>query len=164
MRTKPEKNNEDKPECANWKVWLGKEVEGIDDLGVTTLFTRELGFLTHTDVITFLSSNSKVNRFWFCKEYLNYACIIRDGFDEIYECLNAGIKVCLELRHDFAGSIPADILSRCKLYYRIPEIALKAGDHVSWGEDFNYYYTMVSESDFNHKNNPKEYREDIKIL
>ena len=164
MKIKPEKNNDDKPECANWRVWLGKEVEGVDDLGVTTLFTREVGFFEHPDVIKLFSSPPKIKRFWFCKEYLIYACALKGGFDEIYRCIDSDMTVCLELRHDFARNIPADILDSCKLYYRIPEVALKAGDHISWGEDFNYYYTKVSESDFDHKNNPKEYREDIKIL
>ena len=115
-----------KPPCADWNVWLGREVEGETDIGEMTLFIRKLS--PHRTVSEYVEQfKGKVHRVWFCKEFRDWKALAY--MSQYFP------KVCLEVCRENYSSIPKEIFVRCVLYYKLP-VVLKKGDYVCVGPEF----------------------------
>lgn len=124
------------PPCSNWKLWIGKEVEGRDHVGETTLFIRDLGNINFAEALQLAekSAGEPITRVWFCKEFLEYWQKIR--YKVIRQALENSMIVCLEVPISGLGSIPEDVFEKVKIYYKI-EAVLKEGDHICIGHPFS---------------------------
>lgn len=145
------------PDCSKWHVWKGPEIEGHSSKGVQTLFIRSLEKfprIAPTDDLSFLRTNSKCSRVWFCKEFKNWAMIKAIGkhFDE----------VCIEVEPKCLLAIPLKLRETCRIYLKVILPApLKAGDHVCVGLPFA---DEAFEIGTGATVKPEDYQKDIKII
>lgn len=144
----------EKPPCANWKLWVGEEVEGTTSIGTRTLFIRsleEFPDLVAGSNLSALRTFSKASRVWFCKEFRNWELLmgIMTHFDE----------VCVEVLAHQISSLPARIRKRATLYVKL-DVDLKAGDFVCVGPAFADEAFKIGTGA---KVTPDLYRKDIEI-
>lgn len=149
------------PDCANWKLWLGKEIEGDRDVGQLTLFVRdtpwELSGDSHKDFDDLMLSTrhhvirGSVSRIWFCEQFRNYE-IMR-------EAISRGFKVCVELTLRNMVLQP-DILDKATIYVKLP-LQLKEGDFVCIGRPYRDEAFRIGTGT---KVTPEQYAEDIFIM
>lgn len=117
------------PPCADWKVWVGCEVEGSSGLGEKTLFIRQLTVANPlTTDFSFLTKGGTISRVWFCKEFTDWRTLraIRRLFSE----------TCVEVTPKTIENVPKDIRNECRLYLKV-NVSLKKGDYVCVGPPFS---------------------------
>src|ERR1043166_8746902 len=108
------------PACAEWDIWIGKEVEGTVDLGEKTLFVRKLG--TRTLYELFLKCREElIERVWFTEEFCH-----EQNWGLIREATVIFKKVCVCTRA-IVLRIPEDIKNKVRIYWK-PMVILKEGD------------------------------------
>lgn len=140
------------PSCAEWKVWIGQEVEGTDETGVMTLFVRELK-PDQLGLLQTMRDEKKINRIWFCREFISIMAIrvAMKLFD----------RVCLEILPQDIQKFPKDIFNGCKLYVKLYCPPLKLGDQLCVGIDFDI---MAFQYGKGAPTTPDMYAGDVKIL
>jgi hypothetical protein len=151
--------SEDNPACANWKIWVGREVEGSDDLGVVTVFVREnptpegYNLDQRWNVLSDRIRHLRIRRFWFCKEFRDWEVIQR-------ACCFP-VKVCLEAVP--GETIPDDVRPFLTVYWKVPNVPLVPGDFICVGPPFldEAFKLSVGEG---RRVNPDMYRNDQRIL
>ncbi len=127
------------PPCANWNVWIGREVEGHISIDKSTLFIRRIDF-PHQVNFKELKSRwaPKINRVWFCKEF--------NDMDVINSATKYFKEVCVELTLSQltqmidcnpreARSFYRKVLSKVFIYLKVGNV-LKQGDHICVGNAF----------------------------
>ena len=134
------------PPCAGWEIWEGPEVEGVDGLGVKTLFVRRG---ESEEILRLVAGYARV---WFCAQYYDWdvVCEILNR----YEC-----EVCVEVTPDTRFMLPDDIFQRAKLYFKTG-LSLKLGDHVAIGAPFEEELFRVGDGA---KVEAREYLQDKRI-
>lgn len=140
------------PNCNNWKLWSGKEIEGYTDIGVYTLFVRNAS-------IEEIERNNSYERIWICSEHED----LSDYFIDFLESLNRKIifdftyeKYQLLKQH---GSLYK--IDKHQIYLRIDSLDLKFGDHVKIGKLFNEESFLIGSGK---KVQESDYYEDINLL
>jgi len=116
-----------KPECHDWGIWEGNEIEGTTDMGVITLFVRRGDPSKYWD---------EYQRLWFCKEYQDY--------DMLLKAKNLGKIVALEVTPETLLVLPREVRLSVQLYLKI-DAGLKIGDHVCVGTAFKDQAFMIGE-------------------
>jgi hypothetical protein len=151
-----------KPDCANWKVWRGKEVEGTQGLGEMTLFIRSLeGFqVTDESDMSFLAERSKCKRVWFCKEFAFWCWGVVKSWKILENIAKHFEVVCLEVEPKDLESIPLKFREKFVIYLKVNSV-LKKGDFVCVGEP---YSDEAFEIGSGKKVNPKDYERDTRIV
>ena len=144
------------PPCSEWKVWRGKEIEGTTQIGVETLFIRDLPGATvesmTPEFLAKISRNGQTARVWFCKEFSDWplARAIIKWFK----------TACLEVNHRTVDCVPKDLKATCVLYYKVPS-QLKRGDFICAGPAFNDEAFAIGTGA---SVKPENYLADIRIL
>ena len=114
------------PPCSEWGLWLGEEIEGHTERGVTTLFVRQLpeGFpLSYFED----SADLGITRIWFCQEFNDW---------EMLEAIAPLFKTrCLESTPELLVHLRPAIRELVTVYLKIP-VVLRPGDHVCVGPAF----------------------------
>jgi hypothetical protein len=152
MLPKPPETSPLYPPCANWSVWVGAEVEGTEDVGVSTLFVRDFKGHKLSWVLSEARKKAEVDRIWFCKEFQDWG-VVRLAHD-------LGYKVCLEAT--FENPPPKDICLFTVVYWKqwiAPEF--KYGDFVCLGNPFNDEAFMLGKGQ---RVTPGDYTRDEQIL
>ena len=143
----------DKPECADWGLWLGAEIEGHTGLGARTLFIRRLPVAITAE---WLVEKSKADRVWFCKEFKDWPRL------EAIASKFPSANVCIEIEAPVYRSLPAAFRKDYVIYVKVPSVVgLKAGDHVCVGAAFSDESFMIGTGA---KVNPGDYGADTRIL
>jgi hypothetical protein len=137
------------PECSEWKLWIGHEIEGTKDLGVKTLFVREA---SNSDIIKNLAG---VPRVWFCKEFV---ALQNWGVLPYLK----GRAICVEMTVEFLqrGFLPQEVRDRCTVYLKVP-VTLFKGDFICVGQAFKDESFEVGKGAVV---TPDQYNKDVKIL
>ena len=147
----------DKPECSKWQVWLGKEIEGIQDLGEMTLFVRSDEWLKSDHLVP-----DDVSRVWFCYEYIVFLMAER-RWDTIVVAHNMYKRVCLEVDPFLLNLVPEGIRNFSKIYLRLGLLPLKEGDHISYGMPYEEAYLVVTKDNLVKTKKP-QYGEDKRLV
>jgi hypothetical protein len=148
------------PPCSKWNIWYGGEVEGADDLGVKTIFVRDL---KDRSLASLRKDYPHIHRIWFCDEFRDWVTI--------EEALSLYHTVCITVnypisRRDFEN-IPMSILRRAKFYWRISVeswliTALSALEcHICLGKP---YEELIVKSSYGSRVSKEIYCSDTKIL
>lgn len=120
------------PPCSEWKRWLGREIEGHEDLGVLTLFVRS-GDVLHT-LDDLEAVRNHVSRVWLCKEFLH-----SHGKDALIALTRKltfrGIKTCVEVTAHQAKEYEY-LRHYVRFYVKFDLPFLVAGDHLCVGPAF----------------------------
>ena len=137
------------PECAEWKLWVGYEIEGTKDIGVKTLFVRDA---STSEIVKQLGS---VPRIWFCKEFVtkqNWA---------ILPYLK-GRSICVEMTVELLqrSFLPQEVRDRCVVYLKVP-VKLFKGDFICVGDAFKDESFEIGKGAIV---TPDQYNKDVKIL
>lgn len=111
------------PDCAEWNLWLGPEVEGTIGIGVPTLFVRK----ATRDEVFAAARQHGIGRVWFCKEWADWETIV--------QVLSSGRKVCLEVTPETIRLVPVFVMKEACVYLKV-DTELKDGDHVCVGPAF----------------------------
>ena len=138
-----------KPECSEWSVWKGPEIEGQTEIGVKTLFVRD----------NFSPMNSledrlilkEFDRVWFCEEFKDEVTI---GY-----CFGLGKKLCMEVSLDKYPELSEEVKNNVQLYIKVP-IDLKEDDHICVGQPYKDEAFAVGKGN---KVKPEQYDVDIRI-
>lgn len=146
----------EQPPCADWKIWVGREIEGHAGLGVNTLFIRNArGFDTFRELMEYVSScgHPIITRFWFCKEFTDW--------DLLHEAVGWGRRenICVEAvwgRHQ----MPAVLQDFVTIYWKFP-VALPPGTHVCFGPAFSDESFQIG---MGNKVSPEQYLNDVRVL
>jgi hypothetical protein len=146
-----------RPPCANWKVWIGQEIEGHLNLGEKTLFIREVPDALSSLPKETLTRNGTIKRVWFCREFITRSAEKWKTFRKIAQHFET---VCIEITLNDYEAIPRDLRDKAFLYLKIP-LPLKKGDHVCVGPAFQDESFMVGKGN---KISPEQYLNDIKVL
>jgi len=133
-------------------VWIGREIEGNSEIGVQTLFVRELRNGRTPESLKL--AHPHIDRVWLCKELSLNAALLRAFIAQFHTC-------CIEIAIDgkTTPNLWQIIKAHCKVYLKIP-IALNAGDFVCIGEAFN---DEAFEIGTGFKVQPHQYLADIRI-
>lgn len=137
-----------KPECSEWSVWEGPEVEGDFDRGVKTLFVRS-GFnpIENDDDLWLLK---KYKRVWFCAEYYKVSVI---NWVARFTPLN----VCYELNAAFTKR--SEIDPKVKVYAKV-NLGLLEGDQICVGPPYKDESFVIGKGQ---KVSPQDYSSDRRI-
>lgn len=148
-----------KPPCSEWSIWVGKEIEGNTELGVTTLFIRAIPSVSAdpTKDFSFMTKlgESEITRVWFCKEFTNWALL---------EAIARHFKsVCIEVTPERLICIPQRFRERYQIYVKVSfgRLNLKKGDVICVGPAFADEAFTIGEGA---KVQPDLYLNDLKIL
>jgi hypothetical protein len=155
------------PECAEWSVWFGKEVEGTIDVGEETLFIRNLGEKSFVEIVQ-EARKRNVERVFFTEEF-NFWPTIRDAlvyFPKVCKAHRIGEPFWAvgELPTISDDEIPADVVARCRMYWKMPippTLFIKDGDQICVGKSFN---EEIFEAGTGKKCRPEQYKDDEKVL
>lgn len=158
------------PECSNWNVWVGKEIEGETSRGQMTLFVREL-----PSAHNFKTLRSKalaaypvedrgmpLRRIWFCEEFIatcpnwNFIeCAVEAGFTEPCVC------VTYPFPSPSVSWFVRTLAGKAAVYLKLSDLNfLSAGDHVCIGKKFADEAFALGQG---RKVVPEDYRNDIRI-
>ena len=145
----------DLPPCREWAIWVGKEVEGTTNVGVTTLFIRSLeGFHIdpETSDLSFFRKKTGASRVWFCREFVDWKLLkrIAKEFDE----------VCIEVEPKCFENIPLALRDKAIIYLKV-DTPLKPGDFVCVGPAFHDESFKIGSGS---KVKPQDYLQDKRIL
>lgn len=141
------------PKSKDWKIWKGGEIEGSKDLGVQTLFIRELKVDEKAD-LSFLPAKSKCKRVWFCKEFTDWKLLKRIA--ALFE------TVCIEVEPKNLESIPIEFRKKYNIYLKvILNYDLKPGDFVCVGKPYEDEAFAIGSGN---KVKPEQYGKDIRIV
>lgn len=135
------------PNCNNWAVWKGKEIEGETSLGMDTLFVRRE---FNTKDLNDLKILSFFNRVWFTRDFKD--------FDTIRKVISMDKEVALEVRYQDLDLLPQDIFQAAQLYVVLDKF-LPAGSHIKTGESFQEYMGVLKAPTFQ----MSDYNQDIAI-
>lgn len=126
------------PPCATWNVWIGNEIEGVEDIGVRTLFIRRLPAVLGKTAAQLSFMTKQANRLWLCKEFLCWCSSTAGAWVSCRELLSLFEKRCLEVTPTTIAAIPNDVLKMCRVYVKvsIAEERLKPGDVICVGPAF----------------------------
>ncbi len=138
------------PPCAVWKMWIGSEIEGYDDLGVRTLFVRSGPILDELD------KRPDIKRVWLCKEFLNghpmdYITVMCQKLKD------RGIKICVEVSISMFGEYVYELRRLCTFYVKWDTDILQPGDHICIGNAFSDEAFKVGNGN---KVSPQQYEND----
>jgi hypothetical protein len=143
-----------KPACANWSVWEGVEVEGLADLGVSTLFVRHLPSGEKQARSFLRAQKTRYSRIWFCAEFRDWS-MVKYAF-KLFP------SVCVEINYGHEQSVPSTIRQRARLYLKVRDwVGLKAGDYVCFG---SAYADEAFELGAGKLVSPKDYSSDTRLL
>ena len=146
-----------KPECAEWSIWIGKEIEGQSDIGVETLFIRRLNSTAEEfeklkdDLGPKLTRRGTIKRVWFCKEFQNWPLlrVIAKHFK----------TVCLEVTPKGYDNLPREFKTDFIIYLKVP-FMLKKGDHVCVGAAFQDESFQIGKGN---RVSPEQYANDVRV-
>lgn len=122
-----------KPPCADWSLWVGEEIEGSEATGkgIKTLFVRSLAafpsLLLPDSDLSILRTKSNCTRVWFCKEFEQWALMLRIA--ELFQ------EACLEVEPKRYSSVPMKVRKKCRVFIKVG-IELKPGDVICVGPAF----------------------------
>jgi hypothetical protein len=140
-----------RPECANWKIWTGLEIEGSSEIGETTLFIRELVVTDLEADYSFMNRGGSIKRIWFCKEFVDWPFL---------RVLSKHFAiVCIEATPKTYENIPKDIRSNFRIYLKVKQ-ELKPGDFICVGPGFMDEAFQIGTGK---KVTPEMYQNDIRI-
>ena len=142
---------ENKPDCSQWNIWEGKEIEGFTDINARTLFIRKASRYKIQEVIV----KGQYTRLWFCDEY--------DDLEEkwIRSITDLCPKIIFGVTYQKYLTLPSYIKQDFQIYLQLNDLVdLKKDDHIKLG-------TLYSEESFlvgtGKKAHPEFYNQDIKI-
>lgn len=156
---KPQAPEPTPPPCSKWKVWVGKEIEGTKDIGVQTVFIREIPGMTVEKDYKFMTMGGKVARVWFCKEFL-HACAAGKSWDIMRKIMSLFPICAAEVEAQCVSMIPKDIYAKLTVYVKL-DIKLKDGDFVCVGPAFSDESFEIGKGA---KVTPEAYANDTKVL
>jgi hypothetical protein len=142
-----------KPPCADWILWIGKEIEGHTDIGKWTMFARGGNVLNEL-----ARCDKPIQRVWLCKEYL-HGHAIPQILDLLSRCLDRNLHTAIE--------VPMAEVEEYRLLYNwaVPyikwNIELPVGAHICVGEPFHDELFLIGEGK---RMTPAPYMDDIRIL
>jgi hypothetical protein len=145
------------PECSQWALWTGKEIEGDKDLGTETLFIRKLDTTAEDfrkagqTLVDSMTRKGAIKRVWFTKEFKNWALL--------REIAKHFQTVCLEVSYKEYDHLPQDFKARFTLYVKFP-VMMKAGDFICVGPAFQDEAFRIGTGN---KVSPEAYVHDKKI-
>lgn len=167
------------PPCAEFKVWVGLEIEGSTGLGSPTVFVRSMDGYPESLVINpvelsdYLDEHAQrfyhdhvihlrkglVPRIWFCKEFRDW------GFIE--SCVESYETVCIEFTAEeyIRGAEPptAYLRERTRPYIKLGKPSsyfVRRGSHFFFGERFSEESCMLKGKE---DVAPKNYEADIPV-
>jgi hypothetical protein len=147
------------PPCSTWSIWVGKEIEGTTDIGVSTLFIRripESQCKPERDFSFMAGLGGGIKRVWFCKEFMNWP--VMEAIAKHFE------HCCIEATPVSYVAIPKRIRDRFQVYIKVSfghGLNLKPGDVVCVGPAFADEAFTIGQGA---KVEPNLYLNDIKIL
>ena len=142
------------PDCANWKMWEGPEIEGYTDLNERTLFVRAA---FQTEIVKELSEK-KHTRLWLCDEYSK---LVNNNFLEVLRKNFTELKIVIGCTYDTYLTLSKFVKENFQLYIQLNNLQLKKDDHIKVG---NLFYEESFLMGQGKKSNPQLYSNDIKIL
>lgn len=145
------------PPCAQWSVWIGKEIEGTSCIGQETLFVRALKGVTALNagaLKSTLTRNGRIERVWFCKEFSDW--------DTLRAIAKMFKHVCIEATPKTYETLPSEFRteSKYRIYLKV-SMSLKPGDFICVGPAFSDESFEVGTGT---KVNPSQYNNDTRIL
>lgn len=140
------------PDCANWNMWVGPEIEGYTDLGEMTLFVRKASFDQIVDAII----KTKVWRIWFCDEFE-----LDDKELETLIRVDESKTFVIGCTYKKYLTLSKFVKENFQIYIQLNDLILKEGDHIKVGSLFYEESFMIGRGKVS---NPKLYSNDIKIL
>lgn len=138
------------PLCKEWGVWCGPEIEGNDQIGVKTLFVRDLRGQTIYATLKRAEhyNDAPFDRIWLCKEFISVA--LRNDLDAVFSVLNRiriawpAAKIAIEVDDAVTYGVVTSArklleVSRCidagdiSIFVKIPWVTELAPDYVCVG-------------------------------
>lgn len=151
----------DNPPCSKWSVWLGPEIEGLNQIGTRTLFVRK------GDVIESLARAAdmgygQIKRIWLCKEYLmSHAredlLTLMGRIQSRNIMTSVAVEVPAHRFHEYDYLRPF-----VRFYIKLDIRGVERGDHVCVGPAFNDEAFALSQG-LGNKVTPDQYLNDVFI-
>lgn len=88
------------PECSKWKVWHGKEIEGSEQIGVTTIFLRHIDRNKLDQPLLTKISKVDYGRIWICQNLvyeMTHGALSDGKYPLLGKILKPGITVVAEI-------------------------------------------------------------------
>lgn len=162
------------PPCAKWGIWVGKEIEGEDQLGQGTLFVRYTNGYPIEDVLRVAEyyRQAPYYRVWICKEMLtgNMSCksanvvelvrAIRRKWPAVvaFEVSTPEEYACVSEARTQLVDADEIVESRMVIFVKIPWLPnLKPNDYVCAGPAFN----DIAIRAYGNQVKPEQYLNDI---
>lgn len=152
-----------KPPCADWKVWIGPEVEGETQRGEPTLFVREATHYKLNDLL--LIECPHIKRVWFCEEFVETPIAEFVVEHVLRTLLQVDVALSIETKPDlieswttWRKSLPEALRKRISFYFRL-RTDWNEGDHICVGPAYSDSIIKIPPASVS----PIDYVKDVRI-